>query len=103
MLENIGELVHEKRKNLGLTIESLSEKANVSVSLISKIERGDITNISVKKLNNIAQSLNLTIGDFFIDADLSDVETLELITYLKGLPKSKRQAISEYILKILTI
>lgn len=103
MLGNISKLVHEKRKKLGLTIESLSEKANVSVSLISKIERGDLNNISIKKLNDIATSLNLTLGDFFIDTDISDVETLVLIKYLSGLPKGRREAISKYILKILTI
>jgi transcriptional regulator with XRE-family HTH domain len=103
MLENIGVLVHEKRKELGLTIETLSEKANVSVSLISKIERGDLNNISVKKLNDIAASLNLTLSDFFVDPALSDIETLELIKFLKKVPRSKRKLISDYVVKLLML
>lgn len=103
MLENVSELIHNKRKSMNLTIETLSEKANVSVSLISKIERGNINNISVQKLDNIATSLNLTLGDLFIDSDLADVETLELIRYLKSIPKSRRKLISQYVLKLLVI
>ncbi len=54
MLDNIGKLVHQQRRSLNLTIEKLAERSGVSVSLISRMERGDVNNISVKKLTDIA-------------------------------------------------
>ncbi|RWR43870.1 XRE family transcriptional regulator [Pediococcus acidilactici] len=65
MLDNIGKLVHQQRRSLNLTIEKLAERSGVSVSLISRMERGDVNNISVKKLTDIAQVLNMEVGNYF--------------------------------------
>lgn len=65
MLDNIGKLVHQQRRSLNLTIEKLVERSRVSVSLISRMERGDVNNISVKKLTDIAQVLNMEVGNYF--------------------------------------
>ncbi|QAR72010.1 XRE family transcriptional regulator (plasmid) [Pediococcus acidilactici] len=65
MLDNIGKLVHQQRRSLNLTIEKLVERSGVSVSLISRMERGDVNNISVKKLTDIAQVLNMEVGNYF--------------------------------------
>lgn len=65
MLDNIGKLVHQQRRSLDLTIEKLAERSGVSVSLISRMERGDVNNISVKKLTDIAQVLNMEVGNYF--------------------------------------
>ena len=66
MLDNIGKLVHQQRRSMNLTIEKLAERSGVSVSLISRMERGDVNNISVKKLTDIARALDMQVGDFFI-------------------------------------
>ena len=58
MLDNIGKLVHQQRRSLNLTIEKLAERSGVSISLISRMERGDVNNISIKKLTDIARALN---------------------------------------------
>ncbi|ARW27499.1 hypothetical protein S100313_02098 (plasmid) [Pediococcus acidilactici] len=65
MLDNIGKLVHQQRRSLNLTIEKLVERSGVSVSLISRMERGNVNNISVKKLTDIAQVLNMEVGNYF--------------------------------------
>lgn len=65
MLDNIGKLVHQQRRSLNLTIEKLAERSGVSVSPISRMERGDVNNISVKKLTDIAQVLNMEVGNYF--------------------------------------
>ncbi|KAF0339624.1 helix-turn-helix domain-containing protein [Pediococcus acidilactici] len=65
MLDNIGKLVHQQRRSLNLAIEKLAERSGVSVSLISRMERGDVNNISVKKLTDIAQVLNMEVGNYF--------------------------------------
>ncbi|EPC17123.1 Transcriptional regulator, MerR family [Lacticaseibacillus paracasei subsp. paracasei Lpp122] len=48
MLDNIGKLVHQQPRSLNLTIEKLAERSGVSISLISRMERGDVNNISIK-------------------------------------------------------
>ncbi|MFC6289556.1 helix-turn-helix domain-containing protein [Levilactobacillus angrenensis] len=99
----ISKLVHQKRQALDLTIEQLAERAGVSVSLISRIERGELTNISVNKLQAIATALHLTLGDFFANDPLTGAHTLDLIAYLKSLPEAQREVIAESILKILKL
>jgi len=103
MQNSISKLVNQKRQALDLTIEKLAEKAGVSVSLISRIERGELENISLKKLQAIASALNLTLSDFFTDEALTGVHTLELLSYLKSLPEDQRETVSESVLKILKL
>ncbi|NLR31621.1 helix-turn-helix domain-containing protein [Levilactobacillus tujiorum] len=103
MQNSISKLVNQKRQALDLTIEKLAEKAGVSVSLISRIERGELENISLKKLQAIASALNLTLSDFFTDDTLTGVHTLELLAYLKSLPEDQRETVSESVLKILKL
>lgn len=99
----ISKLVNQKRRALDLTIEQLAERASVSVSLISRIERGELTNISVNKLQSIASALNLTLSDFFPAEPLTGIHTLDLVAYLRSLPEDQREVISESILKILEL
>ncbi len=47
MLMNIGRIVRERRQAKGMTIEQLAEKADVSVSLISRLERERVDNIKL--------------------------------------------------------
>ncbi|KRO03497.1 hypothetical protein IV54_GL000151 [Levilactobacillus paucivorans] len=103
MQTSISKLVNQKRRALDLTIEQLAERASVSVSLISRIERGELENISLNKLQAIASALNLTLSDFFTDDALTGIHTLELISYLKVLPEVQRETLAESILKILKL
>ncbi|KRN03188.1 hypothetical protein FD13_GL000943 [Levilactobacillus senmaizukei DSM 21775 = NBRC 103853] len=103
MQNSISKLVSQKRRALDLTIEALAERASVSVSLISRIERGELNNISLNKLQSIASALNLKLSDFFTDESLTGIHTLELISYLKSLPEDQRELASESILRILKL
>ncbi|QVI36051.1 transcriptional regulator [Lacticaseibacillus chiayiensis] len=103
MLDNIGKLVHQQRRSLNLTIEKLAERSGVSVSLISRMERGDVNNISVKKLTDIAQALDMEVGDFFIAPEMSDINTLALVKYLTGLPETERAHVSEVLMQVINL
>ena len=100
-MKNISRLVRAQRKKLGLTIEQLAEKAGVSVSLLSRVERGDVDNISIKKLTEIGEALGLQLADFFVGDQFADVNTLALLNYLKTLPVAKRQEVSAALLALL--
>ncbi|WP_334329096.1 helix-turn-helix domain-containing protein [Companilactobacillus sp. HBUAS59699] len=103
MLGKISKLIRERRRSLNLTIEQLAEKSGVSESFISRIERGEVDNVRIKKLNDIAIALNMQLSDFFTDSSLSDIYTLDLIKYLSNLPEDERKRVSEVLLKVINL
>ncbi len=60
----IGKRLRGFRNEKGLTIKQLAEKVNLSVSLISQIERGESA-ASISTLNKIATALNMGLREFF--------------------------------------
>lgn len=101
--KTVSKLIRQKRRSLNLTIEELAKKANVSVSLVSRIEREDVTNISIKKLNDLAEALNLKVTDFFTNPELTGVYTLSLLKYLEKLPEYKREQFCQALLKMINL
>ncbi|KRK63848.1 hypothetical protein FC72_GL001087 [Companilactobacillus tucceti DSM 20183] len=100
-MNKIGMVVRFKRKSLNLTIEQLAERADVSESLVSQIERGVNNNISLKKLDQILTALNLKISTIFSESHDSGIHYLELINYLISKPMDKRDELSKRIVDLL--
>ena len=81
---NIGKKIAGIRKQNKMTIKDLAEKAKVTASMLSQLERG-LANPSINTLKTIAQALNVPLFTFFIE----DEEKEKLV--LK--PKDRRQVI----------
>ena len=64
VLNNIGKIIIQRRKELGITQEDLAYSANVDRTYIGYIENGK-QNISISILCKIANVLNLNMKDFF--------------------------------------
>ena len=64
VLNNIGKIIIQRRKELGITQEDLAYSANVDRTYIGYIENGK-QNISISILCKIANALNLNMKDFF--------------------------------------
>lgn len=62
----IGENVRRERLKRGLSQEQLAFKSDITHGTISKLERHDINNISLKTLTKIALVLNLNVNDLFL-------------------------------------
>ncbi|EIF6297238.1 helix-turn-helix transcriptional regulator [Clostridium perfringens] len=58
-----------KRVKLGMTQLELKEKANVSLSSIIALERGNIDGVRVKTIKKIAKALNSTVQELFFDGE----------------------------------
>lgn len=58
----IGENITQIRKLQGMTLTELAEKANISKSNLSNIERGINVNPSIKVLEKIAEVLHTELG-----------------------------------------
>ncbi|WP_125767173.1 helix-turn-helix domain-containing protein [Lapidilactobacillus wuchangensis] len=103
MLETISRMIRDRRLALGLTIEELAERSGSSYSFISRIERGKIDNLKLKKLNDIANALGLSMSDLFVDPNLTGVQTLELMKYLATLPSEKREEVASALMRIIKL
>jgi transcriptional regulator with XRE-family HTH domain len=64
----LGGRIRVERGRAGMSIRELARRVNVSHSLISQIERGNVTP-SVATLWSIARELELSVADLFSDAE----------------------------------
>lgn len=68
MSANLGEEISRRRRDQKLTQEDLAELSDLSVNFISRLERTKDQNISIQKLDSIAQALNTTTPDIINNA-----------------------------------
>lgn len=114
MISNFGEVIRKRRKKLGLTIEQLAEKADVSVSLVSLIERKKLTDLKISNLESICKALHLNITDLFqnsieLNNDFKILKdtitqlspsTIKLINEIKNLNFTNQEKLSKGLLTI---
>lgn len=60
-IEEIGSVIRERRKLLGINQPELAEMAQISINTLYKLERGE-ANPSVKILNQLAEVLGLELN-----------------------------------------
>lgn len=58
--QRLGYIIQHKRKSLGLTQEDLAKRTHNSISMISKIERGNV-DIKITELEKICFGLETTL------------------------------------------
>lgn len=56
---NIGKMLHDRRKELNLTLESVGKAVGVAKSTVRKWESGDIANMRRDKISALARVLNI--------------------------------------------
>ena len=61
---DLGRKVRELREDRGLSLKALAEKAQVSESFVSQVERG-VANPSVASLRRLAGALDASVGSLF--------------------------------------
>ncbi|MBS0954987.1 helix-turn-helix domain-containing protein [Lactiplantibacillus plantarum] len=101
MINLFGKIIRNKRKKSQLTIEELAEKANVSISYLAKLERGELTDTSYSRLNRVLRELDLNFTDVLQSQEPYDSDLAELIHVLKTIPTKKRAKIISAILQLL--
>lgn len=75
-LKDIGKRIQQKRKQSGLTQEQLAEKMNVSVQMISNLERGNKA-VRIENLVNLCQILSVSTDYILLGKEIvSDVSEL---------------------------
>ena len=97
----IGSRIKEARREKNLTQEALSEKLDVSVAFLSRVERGS-SHINLKRLNQICDILDVSEGYILNGADNSQKNylTKEISELLKKCPPEKQKLVYEVIKSI---
>lgn len=102
---NIGQLIYNKRKELGLTLEQVGDYVGVSKSTVKKWESGYISNMRRDKIALLAKVLQLNptdlIGDDTEGAPALTEKQKQLLEMYEALPEDKRQLVDGLIASLL--
>lgn len=74
-------IIQERRKYMGLTQKDVAEKLNISHQAYSALESGD-RKLSLERAAQIADLLNLHLGDFFLKTNSTKWRVVMLMLYL---------------------
>ncbi|KRO00757.1 helix-turn-helix domain-containing protein [Companilactobacillus kimchiensis] len=96
------EFIRDKRTDMGLTIEQLAKKSNVSVDLISRLERGNRDDITISRLESILTVLGLKLGDIFEHSEL-DERGNQFVKEFFSLNDQERKRYTDIFLKIMSL
>ncbi|MFR2886622.1 MAG: helix-turn-helix domain-containing protein [Clostridium butyricum] len=72
---NIGENIKRLREQQGLTQKQLAEKVGISVSNITKYEKGQLEP-SIERLTSLSKTLNTSVSDILTNNSDSDTDKL---------------------------
>lgn len=67
----IGTIIKNARERAGATQRQIAIKADITSEYISKIERGDATNVGLETLRKIAAALDLPMSELVADLESS--------------------------------
>lgn len=75
----VGDRVRDLRTDQGITQEAFAERVGISVTFIRRIERGDVKNPSLERLQKIATGLDVPVSQLFVEYDSTDYDKMMLI------------------------
>ena len=73
--DDLGTRLRRRRKVRGLSLKEVARRAEVSIGLVSQVERG-LTMPSVRSLGAICNALEMPVGWLFDITDMGDADTL---------------------------
>jgi transcriptional regulator with XRE-family HTH domain len=102
----IGELIHNRRKELKLTLEEVGNAVGVSKSTVRKWETGYISNMKRDKIALLAKTLNLSPAQFIVESNEEIVQNKpnhELINKYEQLNESGQSKLMERLDELLEL
>jgi transcriptional regulator with XRE-family HTH domain len=85
-MKTISEIAKNQRAKLGLTLDEVGKKAELSQGYLSRLENGDYDakNLSLDTIIRLSSALSLTVKDFFDTLNITDAnEAPALNVYLR--------------------
>lgn len=90
-LQGIGKRIQTRRKQQGYTQEQLAEMMNVSIQMISNLERGNKA-IRIDNLINLSQILNVST-DYILTGKQTKDDVTAVIAQISSLSERDREMI----------
>lgn len=94
-LKEIGIRISKRRKDLGLTQEQLAEKMDVSIQMISNLERGNKA-IKIENLIKLSDILQVST-DYILLGKYTDKDNEQLFKKINTLTSREYQLVSDLI------
>ncbi len=94
-LREIGKRIHDRRKQMGLTQEQLAEKMNVSIQMVSNLERGNKA-IRIENLIRLSKILEAST-DYLLTGRETAGDIQGLAARMGRLPENNRKMIEVLI------
>ena len=91
ILEEIGKRISERRKLMRLTQEQLAEQMDISIQMISNLERG-VKAIRIDNLIRLSQTLNIST-DYILTGKQTTDDLVTLADQISQLGESQRKMI----------
>jgi transcriptional regulator with XRE-family HTH domain len=95
----LGRNIAERRKELALTQERLSELVNVDTETISRFERG-VTAPSLATLETLAKQLEMTISELLDEVSPQPIEEAQRISAMMTRLKAKERGFLMALVKL---
>jgi cytoskeletal protein RodZ len=67
-LGSLGRLLAEKRREQQMSLTRLSERTGLTMSYLSRLERGDFQDIGVEKFCRIVETLGLSADEVLVES-----------------------------------
>ena len=93
---DVGLRIRRLRENKGWTTNRLANQCGLSQSFLRSVELGE-KGISVENLALICDALQVSLGDFFADADRTATPPDPLTEELQRLTPRQRQALAVFL------
>lgn len=77
-MNNAGDIIRERRKKKGLSVQKLSEMTGLARSTIYRLENGEIQNLNLKNAAKLLDPLDLSADELI---DENDLDTDDRATY----------------------
>lgn len=90
-LKEIGKRIQNRRKQLGFTQEHLADEMNVSVQMVSNLERGN-KSIRIDNLIRLCQLLSVST-DYILTGKENDSDISALAQQIAALPEKEKAMI----------
>lgn len=63
LVKNVAKNVEEKRKKLGISVDRLSKAANISLSTLNKLRRGEAAYLRIETVYSLAKALGCSMDE----------------------------------------
>ncbi len=94
-LIDIGKRIQQRRKQMGYTQEQIANMMNVSIQMVSNLERGN-KSIRIENLVNLCQILQVS-SDYILTGKSTELDNKVLVNKISKLTRKGRQIVELFV------